>query len=198
MEAGIARDPTTKPMTEEPRRALRVVEQTLDVFVPEELRLEGADTVKRARLIIAFSLVTAPFGPFFAAAYASFGMRVVGLGILATTIAALLNPLVLRRTGAMWLCEHLPAAYIWTVITFISVYTGGVGTPSLYWLVTLPLFASVFRGGGYARRTMLYEPVSIRTTVEDAIRFTGVSDARTSSSSGSSPRCPPSSPTGIA
>jgi signal transduction histidine kinase len=147
VEVGIARDPTTKHVTEAPRRALRIIERSLDVFVPEQLRLEGADTVKRARLIIAFSLVTAPFGPFFAAAYASFGMRVVGIGILVATIAALLNPLVLRRTGAMRVCEQLPALYIWSVITFISLYTGGVGTPSVYWLVTLPLFASVFRGG---------------------------------------------------
>jgi len=147
VEVAIDDSPTMEPRLPGKRGLFpRFAERVVDVFVPDALRSQGADTVKRARLIIAFSIVTAPFGPIFAAIYFAFGLRVVGLGILVVTIAALLNPPLLKRTAAMRVCEHLPPLYIWAVITFISWFTGGVGTPSVYWLVTLPLFASVFRG----------------------------------------------------
>lgn len=130
------------------------VQARLDWFVPPALR-QDAELFQHARLFVSGHLFGPPLGLLLA-----IHLRVVdpapGLHwwIIAGCLAAFLaQPFALRFTGRLWLLSHLTVQNLAFVILFASFHYGGISSPFLCWLPTVPLVA-VFCLGPNARRTL--------------------------------------------
>jgi methyl-accepting chemotaxis protein len=122
----------------------------VEAFLPERLR-DDEDDVRRARLILLFSVVLAIFGTFFTVLFATdtlghvepFAFAAVVVG----TCICVLNPFFLKRTGnpkAAGLVLVLTLQGAMTVSPLVGL---GVDDPSVWWLVPVPVLAGFLLGG---------------------------------------------------
>ncbi|MCA9664568.1 MAG: response regulator [Myxococcales bacterium] len=115
----------------------------VDYFVSDKIRALGDEHVRAARLLALTcgSLLFA--GPIFAVIYFVLGSP---LGALLTTIGSVLGVLTvyaLRWSGSMKLAANLAVGNLAWLLTALSLITGGVDSPPMLWLVTIPLLVTV-------------------------------------------------------
>ena len=122
-----------------------MMREWIDRLLPPEMVAAGGDTLHRARLVLASSVVL------FFCALAVMTLRyrygvpqspgaVFGLALI------LGMPWVLRRTQSVALLGNLIASLIFLGFTVVNVRTGGVGAGSLFGIVVSPMVAVLVAG----------------------------------------------------
>lgn len=117
-----------------------------DYFIAEDLRRSDPDTLRRARIVVNFSLALVAAGLFYAAVYAWMGLTTSALEVLLASTIATVNLFVLRRTNNIRVAAIvLPSALFW-ILTELAIHQGGEKSPSIYWYPLLPVLATMLSG----------------------------------------------------
>ena len=123
--------------------------QRLDAWIGDDVRAQGVDVQRRARLAVACSGVLA------AVAVAVLAMVLAGTGfahpglIAAVLFAGLLSasvPVVLNRTGSLVVAGNLLALISFVPMAFTSARSGGLATPGPFIAAVVPLLALILAG----------------------------------------------------
>jgi methyl-accepting chemotaxis protein len=115
-------------------------------FIPEPLRRD-ADVFRRARLVVAISIISVFTASFYALQYAfSIGLPVPALALGLTAVLLVTIPFVLRGTGSLLVAGNLVVtSYLWTQIILIY-FEGGPVSQARYWSALIPVLATLFNG----------------------------------------------------
>ena len=123
--------------------------QLLDWFIPPQMNTER-ESRQRARMF----LISHFFGPFIgivipAYLYVLDGERGLTVNVLAASIVAFwVYPIVLRVTGRYHMLALLSVQNLLFAILWGCYFYGGVSSPFLPWLLTVPLLAFFYLGPG--------------------------------------------------
>jgi signal transduction histidine kinase len=101
------------------------IRQLIDWFIPEPVRTQDREAVRRARLIVVSSLIAAIMLSSGCGNVLLYGPHAVGPGWLPTTALTLAVPFLLRFTGSIALCGNLFAATVFGYVAFANASTGG-------------------------------------------------------------------------
>ena len=116
----------------------------VDRFVPPNIR--SGDERRRARLTAALPVPFAAVALMSAALIASDGRPAHAVFVVASGVAALATMPMLRATGSLRLTANLQAAVLAGSIFGLSSVNGGIGMPSMYGLLLLPIVVSLVQG----------------------------------------------------
>lgn len=119
----------------------------VDAAIPQDMRTGDSDILRRARIILSFTLILNFLGICSGVMYAGLpdpeasARIVLALGI--ALCMSLMIPVVLRRTGSLTLSANLiiGAAYLVSVAVYSIV--GGIRAPVMHWLALLPMLAAL-------------------------------------------------------
>ncbi|MGQ0634117.1 MAG: ATP-binding protein [Planctomycetaceae bacterium] len=118
----------------------------LDRLIPAALRNGDAETLRRARLSIAFTLALVFWVPVFSAIYAFLGAPSL---VVALLIAGALSPAVLAALwltrSSTWAGNILTLDLFW-VLAFGAWRTGGVESLFVVWFAAIPMVAMLVSG----------------------------------------------------
>jgi|GEM_PF-117731 len=128
--------------------ALRQIsEPFLRLFIPESFFTADADTLRRAKLVVAFSFALAVWSPVFATVYYSALHSTEGaIGIALAGLFAITIPFLLRKTGRITLLGNLLTLDLFAILSFAAYISGGHGSPPLMWKVAVPMVAICMAG----------------------------------------------------
>ena len=116
--------------------------------IPARLREEGPDTVRRARMLLSFTLVMVAAGivgvAFLMVIEDPFSVRLVA--ILVPTLLGTSVPLVLRRTGSLAWAANLGLSLAFVALGTVCFQTGGLGRPIIAIQALVPLMAVMVSG----------------------------------------------------
>ncbi len=117
-----------------------------DRFIPPNLRAD-ADATRRARVLVAFSMVCIVLGCVFSVlALVNYGLPLVVLASALGALASALTPLVLLRTGSLQVATSTMLAVFAAAIVGPSFAAAGQSVLNLPWLTIIPLLATVLAG----------------------------------------------------
>jgi len=120
--------------------------QLLDRLLPQDMREGDADTRRRARLVLAFTLALIFWVPVFSAIYWWLNIPALAIGVMVAGIVAALVPIVLRgRRSIFWSGTILTLDLYW-ILMICAVLTGGLNSPGLAWFVAVPMVATLILG----------------------------------------------------
>jgi diguanylate cyclase (GGDEF)-like protein len=128
----------------------------IDSGIPEAMRAGDANTLRRARIILGFTLVLILLGleaaAFFSWALTGDAAIRVEASLIAALLLTLAIPSAFRRTGSLELGANLVLAGSFLVIVVIFSVSGGIETDLLHWVGVLPMLAALMG----ARRSAWY------------------------------------------
>src|SRR5439155_17477855 len=115
-------------------------------LLPAEVLTARADTLRRAKLLVALCLAIGVWGPVFAVFHWTLGRPVLaaGNGLATLGVAALLA--VFRRNGSLALAGNLAAADLACILTLDAAIQGGLAAPSTSWFPAVPVLAFLLAG----------------------------------------------------
>jgi len=115
-------------------------------FLPPALRDANPDTVRRAKLCVAYNLAVPIWAPGFGVLLWVLGQPLIGAIILGASLLTPLPLIVLRRTGSLVLTGNVIAS-IMSVVTVICTWLeGGLGAPGVLWFPLVPILAMLIAG----------------------------------------------------
>jgi signal transduction histidine kinase/CheY-like chemotaxis protein len=120
--------------------------QLMDSLIPGNLRTADADTRRRARLIVAFTLAVMIWSPIFAVLDELLGLSAFTLPtVIAGVVGAFLLGLF-RLSRSIRLVTHLMPLVLCSIVAYIAVLSGGFHTPVAAWFVAVPMVAMLLVG----------------------------------------------------
>jgi signal transduction histidine kinase/ActR/RegA family two-component response regulator len=146
--AAVERRPIDAAWSVDPwRRSTRAFDQLLDWFTPGTMRID-AEARRRARMFLISHLFGPCLGLFIMASLYALDPEPgpalwVSIGAI---IAFWALPPALRLTGHFTLLALLSVQNLAFVVLFVSYHYGGVSSPFLPWLITVPLLAFFYLG----------------------------------------------------
>jgi signal transduction histidine kinase len=124
----------------------RSLNALVEWFLPPALRGGSPDTIRRAKLCIAYNLAVPVWAPAFAVLLWRLGYPVIGAIIFGASLLTPLPLLVLRRTGSLVLTGNVIAS-IMSVVTVVCTWLeGGLGAPGVFWFPLIPILAMLIAG----------------------------------------------------
>jgi signal transduction histidine kinase/CheY-like chemotaxis protein len=121
----------------------------LDAWIGEDLRVQGVDVLRRARLAVACSFLMAVV----AVALAGFVVLATGFrflpmlsAVVASGALAISLPAVLRHTGSLALVGNLLALLMFVPLASNALRSGGLGMASPFLLAVVPMLAILLAG----------------------------------------------------
>src|SRR5262245_19652300 len=99
--------------------------QLIDWFIPERVRGEGREAVRRARLIVLSSIIASVMLASGSGSVLLYGLHSMGAGWLATTGLTLAVPFLLRATGSIALTGNLFSATVFAAIATANTSPSG-------------------------------------------------------------------------
>jgi signal transduction histidine kinase/CheY-like chemotaxis protein len=115
-------------------------------FLPPALRDANPDTVRRAKLCVAYNLAVPIWAPGFGVLLWVLGQPLIGAIIFGASLLTPLPLIVLRRTGSLVLTGNVIAS-IMSVVTVICTWLeGGLGAPGVLWFPLVPILAMLIAG----------------------------------------------------
>ena len=133
----------------------------LDAWIGDELRSQGVDVHRRARLAVACSVVLV------IVAVSVLGVVLAGTGlahpgligaVVFSTLVGISVPVVLRRTGSLVLAGNLLTLLAFLPMAFTSTRSGGFGMPGPFLVAIVPLLALILAG---RRSALFWLPVAV-------------------------------------
>jgi len=119
----------------------------VDAGIPAEMREGDPDTLRRARLIIGFTLVLILLGletsVFFSWAMPSYASLRINAALVVALGLTLAIPSVFRRSGSLELAANLVIAGSALVIIATFTISGGIDSELLHWVGVLPMLAAL-------------------------------------------------------
>jgi signal transduction histidine kinase/CheY-like chemotaxis protein len=118
----------------------------LDGLLPERTRTADADTRRRARLVVGFTLALIIWSPIFGVVYhelhlPDFSAAVLFAGTLGIVILA-----QMRVTGSVARSAHLISIDLFAILTYLSALSGGICSPAVAWFAAIPMLATMMVG----------------------------------------------------
>jgi signal transduction histidine kinase len=130
-------------MSPHPRNTiLRLV----DDFVGEDIRAQGDDAVRRARMLVLFPIPIVLCAVPASAEFFARGANLIAWLLLLSVVPCLSGPWLLRRSGNIALVGHSQLAIFWALVILVAVNAGGLGAPALYLLLVAPTLATLVQG----------------------------------------------------
>ena len=119
--------------------------RVLDSGIPEGMVSGDAETLRRARIILSFTLVLILLG-FVTATFCHWALPreaavLIDTAFVVGLLLTLLIPLSFRRTGSLGMAAHLVLGGSFLVIVTVFSLLGGIRGPLLHWLGLLPMVA---------------------------------------------------------
>jgi len=121
----------------------------LDAWVADDLRAQGIDVLRRARLLVACSALMAAV----CLAVVVFMLAVTGLAYIPALVAvvaagavAALLPALLRRSGSLLVVGNVLTLFAFVPIAFTSLRSGGFGMPGPFLVAVVPMLAILLAG----------------------------------------------------
>ncbi len=115
-------------------------------FIPNSLR-QDADSFRRARLIVTTAFVSAIIALLYVLQYVFVTKILASAMSLGVTACSLLTvPFILRSTASLRLTGNWIVCMYLTVLTILCYFEGGSAAQARYWLVAVPLLATLFNG----------------------------------------------------
>ncbi len=118
----------------------------VDWFIPEAIRAEDENVFRRARLIVAFAMTISLLGAPYSVVYHLAGATIPALIILGGISLVPLFLLDFRRRGACSFIGNMLTGILFTVLTTMSFFLGGVQSPAIFWYLLLPVAATGMAG----------------------------------------------------
>ncbi len=118
----------------------------IDWFIPAAVRDNGADMLRRCRLVVAFGWTLFVLAVTFAGIYALMGHTALWLAHVMGATVGLTVLYILRRTGSCFAAGNLLAAVFFCVLTISVCREGGNGSMSLPWYAAVPVVALATAG----------------------------------------------------
>ena len=148
-----------------PREGLRgLLFRIVDSGIPAEMRSGDPDTLRRARIVLSFTLVLVLLGleavAFFAWVLEAESSRYVAVALVVGLLLTLAIPFSFRRTGSVDLGANLVIAGSYVVIVSCFTVVGGIRAPLLHWCALLPMLAVLM---GSRRSAWLWAAVGFAT-----------------------------------
>jgi len=117
-----------------------------DRWLPESVRTADPETLRRGRLLVGFTMVTAPWGAALALAFLLLGREEICLVLTAATALLMLSPVLLGLTGSLttagaWFCANL----YWPVAAWL-LWSDNVDWAASGWLASVPLVGALLLG----------------------------------------------------
>lgn len=133
-----------------PKMRLRVgtspVLRLFDRLLPPPLHSADADTRRRARLVIGFTVALLVWSPIFASLYVWWNAPQLAVAILIAGAVASTIPVLLYRTGSISWAGSLLTLTLFGIITYLMCYTGGIRSPAAPWIVLAPMLGTLLMG----------------------------------------------------
>lgn len=148
----------------------------VDGTVPEAYRA-APDALRRARLVLWILLVLESQAILFSILYGLLHAPIVSIVISLVGIALCSVPYVLRRSIAA--AGHLEAGLLLLILDTVSLYTGGLSAPALFWTVAVPVLATLLggrRAGGVWLGAVAVNATALMVATLAGARFENVLD----------------------
>ncbi|MGE5191672.1 MAG: ATP-binding protein [Deltaproteobacteria bacterium] len=125
---------------------MSVFSQLVDWQLPAGLHTGNADTRRRARMVVGFTLALIIWAPVFAVIYSMLHLPEFSIGVLIAGTLGVLILGLLRRTGWIRLSANLMMLVLFGILAFVSVFSGGIGSPAVSWFAAVPMVATMLLG----------------------------------------------------
>ena len=122
----------------------------VDWFVPEGLAETSPAEYQRARLSVVLLLALLPMNPIAALTYAALGLTAFVWPVLVCGVLMALCPFIIRSTGSYKLGGFIALVQLLFAIALISLNTGGLNSPVLWWITPIPLLVGTVLGRNHA------------------------------------------------
>ncbi len=122
----------------------------VDRLIPEEVRARDLDTAFRARLVVAFALISFGAALFFGSIHIALEVWPVAAALLATGVLMAGVPLLLRATRSVPWAANYGLALTYLILVFCSMVSGGLEAPALQFNAVLVVAALLLGGTGSA------------------------------------------------
>lgn len=117
-------------------------------FLPPELRQSGTYEAYKHRIVLMIALSLVFWGPFFAILYdVVLNLREVAFVIVGSSILSVGAIILLRKTHSRRLAGHILCLSLVVLLIYLTTIDGGLESSALYWLLLLPLMASIYHEG---------------------------------------------------
>lgn len=120
--------------------------RVVDALMPDELRHGDADTSRRARLVVMFSMAMVPWTVPFAVLTAWLGSPRGGIALLVAGVVVACTPRLLHLTKSPLAATHYLAASLTALFAYLATRAGGYPAPALAWVPAVPLVALLIAG----------------------------------------------------
>lgn len=115
-------------------------------FIPPQVQ-GSAGMLSRAQNVVNAVVAAAVSGPFYAFVYYRLGFPRAAIEILACCCAVMFSaPLLMRATGSIAIARETFLSGAFFNFTWLSYHLGGIGAPTVPWLVTPPVVAMLIGG----------------------------------------------------
>ena len=132
------------------KRLMSLFNTTVEWFVPEGLAEQNPEEHRRARLSVVLLLALFPMNPIAATTYALLGLDVFVWPVLSCGLLMAACPFIIRATGSYKLGGAIALINLMAAITLISLHTGGLNSPVLWWITPIPLLVGTVLGRTHA------------------------------------------------
>lgn len=120
--------------------------RALDGLLPESLRTADAETLRRARLALSFTLALVFWVPVFGTIFMGLGTPSLAAILLVGGLLSALVPVTLRLTGSVTCAGNVLTLDLFGVLLYGAWQTGGVESLFLDWFVAVPMVAMLVAG----------------------------------------------------
>jgi len=120
--------------------------QVVDSYIPEKIRVTSPDAYRRAKVVTTFWIAIAIWSPVFAVVYHFLGCTSGGLAILAAGVLGFGVPLAFKWTQSFAAAGNYAALVLFLVLTFLMCVTGGLRAPAAMWLTVVPMTSVCMAG----------------------------------------------------
>ena len=118
----------------------------VDRLIPAHLISADADTWRRARLVVCFTLALVIWGPIFAVIYLWLGLPEFSVAVLVAATLGVANICLMRRTRSIAFSGHSTTTILFGVLAYLAIRSDGFNSPVISWFVVLPLLATMMMG----------------------------------------------------
>jgi two-component system chemotaxis sensor kinase CheA len=118
--------------------------QMIDRYVPSDYLTGDPDVLRRARLCLVFVAIFQTQVVVFCVAYYLLGVPQITRLLALGGVLFFLTPRLLARS--LDLAVHYSVAIVYLVLLIIAVFTGGPFAPAMWWMVSVPVMATMLAG----------------------------------------------------
>jgi signal transduction histidine kinase/CheY-like chemotaxis protein len=134
----------------------------VDWLLPVQLRAGDADVRRRARMLVGFTLALIIWAPIFAVIYNVLDLPEFSRGVLIAGGLGIVILGMMRGTGSIRVTANLMLLTLFGILGYVSVFSGGIGSPAVPWFAAVPMLATMMLG---YRTGLLWLAITLATMV---------------------------------